>query len=129
MVDTVRVPKSSVSTSSVWQLVKYAFLGLLLIFVLLVCLHAVTLRLEIGSESNAAVDFVRNSITLNLGSEPPQLDSTKSTDMVSGQVLGHVMEGLIRYGPNNEILPGIAESWEVSERSATFYLRERCRLE
>ena len=124
MVDTVRVPKSSVSTSSVWQLVKYAFLGLLLIFVLLVCLHAVTLRLEIGSESNAAVDFVRNSITLNLGSEPPQLDSTKSTDMVSGQVLGHVMEGLIRYGPNNEILPGIAESWEVSERSATFYLRK-----
>ena len=97
---------------------------MLLMFALLVCLHIVTLRLEIGSDSNAAVDFAKNSITLNLGSEPPQLDSTRSTDMVSGQVLGHVMEGLIRYGPNNEILPGIAESWEVTEQSSTFFLRK-----
>ena len=124
MVDAVQAPKSSVSTSSVWQLVKYALLALLLMFVLLTSLHFVTLRLGIGTESNAAVDFENNSITLNLGSEPPQLDSTRSTDMVSGQVLGHVMEGLIRYGPNNEILPGMATSWEVSELKGTFYLRE-----
>ena len=123
MTEAVRIPKSSVSTSSVWQLMKYVFFAFLFMFVLLVCLHIVTLRLDIGSESNAAVDLVNNSISLNLGSEPPQLDSTRSTDMVSGQVLGHVMEGLIRYGPNNEILPGIAESWDVSELSATFYLR------
>lgn len=124
MTDAIRRPKSSVNTSSVWQLLKYALFAMLLMFVLLVCLHVVTLRLEIGSESNAAVDFAKNTITLNLGSEPPQLDSTRSTDMVSGQVLGHVMEGLIRYGPNNEILPGIAESWEVTEQSSTFYLRK-----
>lgn len=124
MTDAIRRPKSSVNTSSVWQLLKYALFAMLLMSVLLVCLHIVTLRLEIGSESNAAVDFAKNSITLNLGSEPPQLDSTRSTDMVSGQVLGHVMEGLIRYGPNNEILPGIAESWEVTEQSSTFHLRK-----
>lgn len=124
MADAVRAPKSSVSTSSVWQLLKYALLAFLLMFVLLMCLHFVTLRLDIGSESNTAVDFANNSITLNLGSEPPQLDSTRSTDMVSGQVLGHVMEGLIRYGPNNEILPGIAKSWDVSDLSSTFYLRD-----
>ena len=124
MTDAIRRPKSSVNTSSVWQLLKYGLFAMLLMFALLVCLHNVTLRLEIGSDSNAAVDFAKNSITLNLGSEPPQLDSTRSTDMVSGQVLGHVMEGLIRYGPNNEILPGIAESWEVTEQSSTFFLRK-----
>ena len=124
MVDTVQAPKSSVSTSSVWQLVKYIFLAFTLMLLLLTCLHFVTLGLGIGTESNAAVDFESNSITLNLGSEPPQLNSTRSTDMVSGQILGHVMEGLIRYGPNNEILPGIATSWDISELTGTFYLRE-----
>jgi oligopeptide transport system substrate-binding protein len=60
---------------------------------------------------------------LVMASDPPQLNSMKATDQVSGMVLGHTMEGLTRYGKNGEIVPGIAESWQLEERRATFHLR------
>lgn len=62
-------------------------------------------------------------LRIAMGEEPPQLDSTRATDQVSIFVLGHVMEGLTRYGRGGEIVPGVAERWELRERGATFHLR------
>jgi oligopeptide transport system substrate-binding protein len=62
-------------------------------------------------------------LRLVMASDPPQLNSLKSTDQVSGMVLGHTMEGLTRYGKNGEIIPGIAESWQLDGLHATFHLR------
>ena len=50
-----------------------------------------------ASGGNNAVDPATNSITVFLREEPPQLNSSLSTDQVSGSVLGHVIEGLLRY--------------------------------
>ncbi|MBI5440725.1 MAG: peptide ABC transporter substrate-binding protein [Deltaproteobacteria bacterium] len=69
----------------------------------------------------------RNVLRLAMAEEPPQLDSTRATDSVSIFVLGHVMEGLTRYGSRGEIVPGVAERWELGERSATFHLRAEAR--
>jgi oligopeptide transport system substrate-binding protein len=55
--------------------------------------------------------------------DPPQLNSTRATDSESGFLLGHLMEGLTRYGKNGESIPGIAESWRLGDRGATFHLR------
>lgn len=63
------------------------------------------------------------TLRLMLGTEPPQLNSTRATDQESGFLLGHLMEGLARYGKNGEIIPGIAESWHVDDHGATFKLR------
>lgn len=62
-------------------------------------------------------------LRLLLGSEPPQLNSLRATDQVSLFVLGHLMEGLTRYGQHNEIIPGIAEKWQLGDERATFELR------
>jgi oligopeptide transport system substrate-binding protein len=62
-------------------------------------------------------------LRLAMSEEPPQLDSTRATDSVSIFVLGHVMEGLTRYGPGGEIVPGVAERWELGDRGAVFHLR------
>ena len=70
-----------------------------------------------------AVDVANNAITVMLTEEPPQLDSSRSTDQVSGVVLGHVMEGLLRYDNQGELAPGMAEQWRVDELGATFRLR------
>ena len=70
-----------------------------------------------------AVDVANNAITVMLTEEPPQLDSTRSTDQVSGIVLGHVMEGLLRYDDRGELAPGTAEAWRIDEGGATFQLR------
>ncbi len=66
-------------------------------------------------------------LRLAMAEEPPQLDSTRATDQVSNFVLGHVMEGLTRYGKSGEIVPGVAERWELGERRAVFHLRADAR--
>ena len=80
-----------------------------------------------GGGAHAAVDAANNAITVMLTEEPPQLDSTRSTDQVSGVVLGHVMEGLLRYDARGELAPGVAERWQIDEGGATFRLRADAR--
>ena len=80
-----------------------------------------------GTGSADAVDASTGTITLALSTEPPQLDSTRLTDLVSGRILGHVMEGLLRYDENNRIAPGVASRWEIGLTEATFHLREDAR--
>ena len=77
----------------------------------------------------AAVDLETRTVTLALSEEPPQLDSTRTTDAISGQVLGHVMEGLLRYDADNQLVGGVAERWETSDdgRTVTFGLRRDAR--
>jgi oligopeptide transport system substrate-binding protein len=56
--------------------------------------------------------------------EPPQLDSTKSTDTQSSFVLGHILEGLTRTDKNGATIPAGAEKWEINDKGATFHLRK-----
>ncbi len=73
------------------------------------------------------VDAATGTVTLVLSTEPPQLDSTLTTDTISGMVLGHVMEGLLRPDQNNELAGGAAERWEITDTGATFWLRPNAR--
>lgn len=92
-------------------------------FVLLMALLSWASELSGAGGAGEAVDPATGTITLALSTEPPQLDSTRATDMVSGQILGHVMEGLVRYDEFNRIVPGVAERWEIGESEAVFHLR------
>ena len=76
-----------------------------------------------------AVDFDTGTVTLTLSEDPPQLDSTRTTDAVSGQVLGHAMEGLLRYNEHNQLVGGVAERWTVSDDglTVTFHLRQEAK--
>ena len=85
---------------------------------------AAALPLHAGA---AAVDYENRIITTFLRQEPPQLDSTKATDTVSGMVLGHAMERLTNYDLAGRLIPGVAERWEVREDGATFWLRSDAR--
>ena len=71
-----------------------------------------------------AVDYENQIITIALTQEPPQLNSMKATDQVSGFILPHVMEGLLRYDRRGNVVPGVAEKWEVDKDGATFWLRK-----
>ena len=74
--------------------------------------------------SSTAVDAANNTITIRLSEEPPQLDTTLLTDSVSGVVITHVMEGLLRYDPHQRLVPGMAERWEITPEQAVFNLRD-----
>ena len=74
--------------------------------------------------SSTAVDAANNTITIRLSEEPPQLDTTLLTDAVSGVVITHVMEGLLRYDQHQRLAPGMAERWEITSEQAVFNLRD-----
>jgi oligopeptide transport system substrate-binding protein len=94
-------------------------------FVLLMSLLSWASRLTgSGSDTVGAVDLKTKTITLALEEEPPQLDSTRSTDMISFRILGHVVEGLLRYDAHDQLAPAVAERWEIHADNATFWLRE-----
>jgi len=79
------------------------------------------------SINGGAINEERNSITIALSEEPPQLDSTRATDASSFIVIAHTMEGLISYDDNDQLTPGVAERWEIRDNGATFWIREEAR--
>ena len=70
-----------------------------------------------GSSGGSAGASVLN---LNIESEPPTLCSLDCYDVISMNVLRHVMEGLTRLDDDNNVIPGIAEKWDVSEDELTY---------
>jgi oligopeptide transport system substrate-binding protein len=91
--------------------------------ILLLCLPC----LGLAKSDVTSVDFASQTITIALQQEPPQLNAMKATDQVSIFTLGHVMEGLTRYDRRGNIVPGVAERWEVTDTEATFWLRKDAR--
>lgn len=73
------------------------------------------------------IDRASRTITVSIEQEPPQLDGSLTADAISGMILGHLMEGLIRKDENNLLVPGVAERWDIQEKEATFWLREDAR--
>lgn len=76
-----------------------------------------------AERSQAALDADTRTASFVLTDEPPQLDSSKTTDALSGMVLGHVMEGLLGYDHENQLVGRVAERWDVRADGATFWLR------
>ncbi len=64
-----------------------------------------------------------------LNTDPETLDPHKARSLQSQDVLRDVGEGLISYSATGELVPGVAERWEVSEDGLryTFYLRENAK--
>ena len=98
----------------------YALAGLALVIYLLSFVAG-----EAGSTTSGnAIDYENNAITIALREEPPQLDANRATDASSNVVLAHVMEGLLGYDIDAQLVPGVAERYEIREDGATFWLRE-----
>ena len=71
-----------------------------------------------------SVDFDRQAVTIAMTQEPPNLNSIRTTDTVSFFLLGHMIEGLVRYGRRGQLVPGVARSWEVGPTHILFKLRQ-----
>ncbi len=106
------------------QLLTFAFFAIAGIALLMVGLAWASSLTGAASGGNNAVDPETGTLTVFLREEPPQLNSSLSTDQVSGSVLGHVIEGLLRYDEHNRLVTAVAERWEIREHGATFWLRQ-----
>ena len=85
------------------------------IFVLHVCLGIVP-----------ATALAADGVVVGIEQEPPHLDPTSAGAGAIDQVLyGNVYEGLTRFGPNGEVMAGLAESWTVSGSGTEYIFRLR----
>ncbi|QHW30114.1 peptide ABC transporter substrate-binding protein [Paenibacillus rhizovicinus] len=69
------------------------------------------------------------SFRMNLTTEPPSLDVAQAQDQVSFTVLSGLFEGLTRMDKDGNIVPGVAEKWDVSAdgKTYTFHLRDNAK--
>ncbi len=83
---------------------------------------------SLGTEDSKAPaeGAASQTVRINLTAEPPSLNSCMSYDVVSFNVLRHVEEGLTKLDDKNQVIPGIAESWDISDDQLTytFHLRD-----
>jgi oligopeptide transport system substrate-binding protein len=91
-------------------------------------LHLAGCQSSLGSSTHAPVATTASvgselqEISLNLGDDPPQLDSALATDVISFKILGQVGEGLVRYGEGGRIEKGSGQAadWVVSDDGLTY---------
>ncbi|CRF31662.1 peptide ABC transporter substrate-binding protein [Brachyspira suanatina] len=76
------------------------------------------------NRKNSMIDPTRD-IIINMGSEPTTIDPTLNSIGVVGTYILHAFEGLTKIDKDNNIIPGMAEKWDISEDGITyiFYLR------
>jgi len=78
-------------------------------------------------EPTPTPEVARREAVLNLpGGEPPTLDPALTQDATSAGYIVEIFSGLVTLNPDLEVVPDIAESWEVSEDGTvyTFHLRK-----
>lgn len=74
---------------------------------------------------SVGIDEARKAVSLNFYDEPKTMDAQKATDTIAFMVTGHTMEGLLRLDPANKAVAGVAESWEMKDKTKyVFKLRK-----
>ncbi|UWQ49477.1 ABC transporter substrate-binding protein [Leisingera caerulea] len=71
--------------------------------------------------------WAKDSVTIALQLEPPHLDPTSAAaQAIDSVVYSNIFEGLTRFMGDGSVVPGLAESWEISGDGTvyTFRLRE-----
>lgn len=68
---------------------------------------------------------LKDTLRVNISSEPPSLDWHVCTDNTSFDVLSNLMVGLTQFNNSLECLPGCAETWDIEDggRKYVFHLR------
>lgn len=70
----------------------------------------------------------KQTLRVNIGTEPPTLDWSKSTDSTSASVIDNLMEGLTQFDyfdPELKVIPNLATSWKSYDRSTKWIFKIR----
>lgn len=89
--------------------------------------HLTTFTAVLALTASAMAAQAKDDITVAMQLEPPHLDPTSAAAQAIDSVLyTNVFEGLTRFMGDGSVVPGLAESWEISSDGTvyTFKLRD-----
>lgn len=95
-------------------------------------LAALSIILVACNKDNSATNSGSSTLThskdiifVDNGSDAPTLDPAMTQDVTSARILYDLFEGLTSFDQSNKIIPGLAQSWEISSdaKTYTFHLR------
>ena len=94
------------------------------IFSVFFCIIIILVNLSGCKKSKDAPE--NQTIKYNLDAEPRTLDPQVCNDAAAATVIMNIFEGLVRLDERENVIPGVARSWEVSADGLvyTFHLRE-----
>ena len=83
-------------------------------------------KAEESTPESTATATAGGEVIVNLGSEPPEMNSITTTSTGSMNVYRHLMDGLVILDPTDKPIPAIAEKWDISDDNMTytFHLRK-----
>jgi ABC-type oligopeptide transport system substrate-binding subunit len=78
-----------------------------------------------GAQGNTGGEAANQVLRMAWGAEPPSLDPGLATDTTSANVILNLMDPLVRLDNDNNPVPSLAESWDVSADglTVTYHLR------
>ena len=88
--------------------------------------HLTSLVLAGTTALFASAAAAETNIRVAMQLEPPNLDPTSgAAQAVDSVVYSNIFEGLTRFKSDGSIIPGLAESWEISEDGLTYTFKLR----
>lgn len=70
--------------------------------------------------------WAKDSVTIAMQLEPPHLDPTSAAaQAIDSVVYSNIFEGLTRFMGDGSVVPGLAESWEISEDGTVYTFKLR----
>ncbi|MBI4233952.1 MAG: peptide ABC transporter substrate-binding protein [Chloroflexi bacterium] len=81
-------------------------------------------------QAKAAPQGKAGGVFRRLWADPPTLDPALTSDTTSAGIVVEVFSGLVNYTPDLQLIPEIAESWDISPdgKTYTFHLRKSARF-
>ncbi len=76
--------------------------------------------------ASTAGAFAAGELTYVVNNESAKYDPGTTAETFAAPIIGNTFEGLVRFDVDNNIVPALAESWEISEDGLTytFHLRD-----
>ncbi len=80
------------------------------------------------STSESALQHPLDTLRIDVGSEAPTLDPALSEDAASGRIINDLFAGLVDFDQQNNPIPGMAASWNISADGKTYIFHLRPNL-